>query len=231
MAIGLSMSRATVLSAQQGVATAPQAGAASEPQAVEIPETIVFSHNSTVTHQPFQLTMNNLVGGTIRYTTNGALPFAGSIAYAGPITINEPTVIRAQLFNDDGTAVGYPYTRSYIMANYEQTIPVISLVSDWGHFDTLHATARQRGKEWERPTNMEYFAPGGQVQFNVNAGIRIHGSKSRFFSPKKSFRIYFRKEYGGPGNLEYRLFGAKVHTAHTLLAGCMPTGCSIFTID
>jgi hypothetical protein len=53
---------------------------------------------------------------------------------------------------------------------------------------------------------MEYFAPGGQVQFNVPAGIRLHGNFSRLYNPKKSFRIYFSKSYGGPGNLEYPLF-------------------------
>jgi hypothetical protein len=53
---------------------------------------------------------------------------------------------------------------------------------------------------------MEYFGPGGQLQFNVKAGIRIHGNFSRLFNPKKSYRIYFRKSYGGPGNLDYPLF-------------------------
>jgi hypothetical protein len=177
-----------------------------EVQPATTPETLTFSQDSTVTHQPFQLTINSLVGGTIRYTTNGSLPIAASTAYTGALSINAPTVIRVQVFDENGTPIGNPYTKSYIIANYDQTIPVISIVTDWANLDTLHAHPHGRGKDWERPINLEYFAPGGQAQFNVNAGIRIHGQFSRLFSPKKSYRIYFRTAYGGPGKLEYPLF-------------------------
>ncbi|MBN1220384.1 MAG: CotH kinase family protein [Anaerolineae bacterium] len=213
LSVGVGLSPgASVVFAQEGTApesseeAATQAGEASESEPVVFPETIVFSHNAMVTNQPFVLTLTNLTGGTIRYTTNGSFPIAANAPYTGPITINESTVIRAQVFNNDGTPAGYPYTRSYIVANYEQTIPVISLVSDWVHFDTLHNAPQERGEEWERPVTMEYFAPGGHEEFNVNAGIRIHGGKSRWYSYKKSYRIYFNKKYGGPGNLEYPLF-------------------------
>ena len=200
--------------AQEGTVTASpkntesdaQENAVPEPQPVTLSETIAFSRDSTVTRQPFQLSMNSLVGGTIRYTTNGALPDAGSTPYTGAIAINEPTVIRAQVFDDHGTLVGRPYTRSYIIANYDQSIPVISIVTDWANLDALHAYPEGRGRDWERPISMEYIAPGGESQFNVNAGIRIHGHFSRLYSPKKSFRVYFRKVYDGPGKLDYPLF-------------------------
>ncbi|RME72537.1 MAG: hypothetical protein D6784_13335 [Chloroflexi bacterium] len=169
-------------------------------------ETIVFSRNSTVTRQPFQLTMTSRAGGTIFYTTNGALPNPAATPYSGPLTIAENTVIRAQVFDQDGNPVGNPYNRTYIIADYDQTIPVMSIVTDWAYLDELHTHADQRGREWERPITVEYIAPGGESQFNVNAGIRIHGHFSRLFSPKKSFRLYFRKSYGGPGRLDYPLF-------------------------
>ncbi len=168
-------------------------------------QSIRFSKDSLVTAQPFQLTLDNQVPGTIRYTTNGALPNANSMPYTGPLSINESTVLRAQVF-DGETPAGEVHTKSYIFAYYDQTIPIISIVADWGDLNTLHDAPRERGEEWERPMNMEYFAPGGQIQFNVRAGIRIHGNFSRIFSPKKSYRLYFRKSYGGPGNLEYPLF-------------------------
>lgn len=169
-------------------------------------ETLVFSQDSVVSRQPVQLTLTGLGSGIIRYTTNGALPTATSAAYSGPITISSPTIIRAQLFKADGAPAGYVYTKSYIIVDYDPTLPVVSLVSDWSQFDALHAASRERGKDWERPVNVEYFAPGGQIQFNVPAGIRIHGNFSRLFNPKKSYRLYFSKSYGGPGNLEYPLF-------------------------
>jgi hypothetical protein len=167
---------------------------------------ITFSPNSLVSRQPVLLKLNSQGAGTIRYTTNGSWPDANSAPYTGPISINQSTVIRAQLFGLDGVPQSYVQTHSYIIAAYEQTIPVISIVADWADLNTLHAFPQERGKEWERPINIEYFAPDGQAHFNVAAGIRIHGNFSRLFSPKKSYRIYFRKEYGGPGNLEYPLF-------------------------
>jgi|GEM_PF-1336418 len=167
---------------------------------------IHFSHNSVVTRQPLQLTLSPQVAGTIRYTTNGSLPDANSSPYQGPIAINESTVVRAQLFGADDTPLGPVQTKSYIVANYDQTIPVISLVSDWANFDAIGNNPKGHGKEWERPVNIEYFAEGGQIRFNYPAGIRLHGNFSRLFNPKKSFRIYFSKSYGGPGNLDYPLF-------------------------
>jgi hypothetical protein len=192
---------------QAGVSPAlAQEGTPTESQPALIPETIAFSQDSTVTPHPFQLTMNNLGGGVIRYTTNGSLPVDASTPYAGPIAINAPTVIRAQVFDDHGNPVGNVYTKSYIIANYDQTIPVISIVSDWTNLDALHANPEGKGRDWERPMTMDYFTPGGELQFSVNAGIRIHGHFSRLFSPKKSYRLYFRKIYGGPGRLNYPLF-------------------------
>lgn len=195
----------TVTESQGNTESTAPGNAVSLPQPVVIPETISFSRDSVITGVPFQLTLNSLVGGTVRYTTNGSLPTATSAAYTSPIAINTSTVIRAQVFNGV-TPIGNAYTKSYIIANYEQTIPVISLVSDWANFDAIQANPKERGKESERPVNIEYFAEGGLVQFNYPAGIRLHGNFSRLFSPKKSFRIYFSKDYGGPGNLEYPLF-------------------------
>lgn len=169
-------------------------------------ETITFSQDSRVTRQPLVLTLSSRLGGTIHYTTNGSMPHANATPYTGPIPINQSTVIRAQVFNADGTPVGGVSTKSYIIANYEQTIPVISISGEWPHLNSILDNPQGRGKEWERPINIEYFEPGGFAGFNVPAGIRIHGNFSRLFSPKKSFRIYFSKDYGGPGNLEYPIF-------------------------
>ncbi|HMQ51240.1 MAG TPA: CotH kinase family protein [Anaerolineae bacterium] len=170
-------------------------------------ETITFSQQATVTGQPFSLTMSTAIpGGVIRYTTNGSPPDPNTPAYNGPISIAKNTVIRAQVFNSQGQPVGDLHTKSYFVVDYEQTIPVMSLVSDWGNFNLLIDNAAERGPEWERPVNVEYFLPGGEEAFNVKAGVRIHGNFSRLFNPKKSFRLYFDKRFGGPGKLNYPIF-------------------------
>lgn len=169
-------------------------------------QTITFSQDSQVTRQPFQVTLTSLVaGGTIHYTTNGGLPDINSTPYTGALGIDKSTIIRAQVFKD-GKAVGDVYTKSYLVVSYDQSIPVVSIVADWNDLNAINTFPEERGEQWERPINMEYFAPGGKAEFNVKAGIRVHGNFSRMYSPKKSYRIYFRKSYGGPGNLEYPLF-------------------------
>lgn len=169
-------------------------------------QTVTFSRDSGVIREVFQLNLTSQVaGGTIRYTTNGALPDANSTVFAGALPIDKSTIIRAQVFKD-GKPVGDVYTKSYIIVNYDQSIPVVSMVADWNDLNTLHAFPEERGKDWGRPINLEYFAPGGAIQFNVKAGVRIHGNFSRIYSPKKSYRIYFSKAYGSNGNLEYPLF-------------------------
>jgi hypothetical protein len=169
-------------------------------------DTILFSHDSQVTGQPLVLTLRNQAGGTIHLTTNGSVPSPTSPVYTGPIPISAPTVVRAQVFDANGKPIGGIYTKSYIIANYNPTISVISISGEWAHLNEIQTAVEERGKEWERPINIEYFEPGGRIGFNVPAGIRLHGNFSRLYNPKKSFRIYFSKQYGGPGNLDYPVF-------------------------
>jgi hypothetical protein len=59
-----------------------------------------------------------------------------------------------------------------------------------------------RGRQWEQPATVSYF-DRGQLLFASGAGIRVHGGLSRDVSPVKSFKLYFRRDYGtrefGPG--------------------------------
>ena len=64
------------------------------------------------------------------------------------------------------------------------------------------------GKDWERPVSMEFFNSPDQLDFQINCGMELHGGHSRRpeKSPKHSFRIKFKTEYG-PSKLEHRVFG------------------------
>jgi hypothetical protein len=181
-------------------------GSGSDPAYAQTGETIRFSREAGVYRQPVQVTLTNLGRGTIHYTTNGSPPSPETEVYNGPLTINQPTVVRAQVFDAAGQPVGWDYTKSYIIADYDPTIAVISIASSWTDLNLLHNFPQERGREWERPINLEFFEPGGQPGFNVKAGMRIHGNFSRLFNPKKSYRLYFSKSYGGPGNLDYPVF-------------------------
>ena len=90
------------------------------------------------------------------------------------------------------------------------SIPSISLVLDADElFDPvtgLHANATQRGRAWERDVSFEVIDPVLGAGKQVNCGLRMHGGWNRFHEMlKKSFRLYFRSEYGD-SKFEYPLF-------------------------
>ncbi len=103
-----------------------------------------------------------------------------------------------------------------------QSLPSLSLVMPIGSLldpdRGLHALAQNKGREWERPMSLEYFEADGQRAFQINGGFRMQGGWNRHpESFKKSFRFYFRSEYGAP-KLRYPLFpDTAVDTFDTLI--------------
>jgi hypothetical protein len=97
--------------------------------------------------------------------------------------------------------------------NTLKAIPILSLVTDFSNmFGTngIYINSTQSGSAWERPVSIELIYADNTKGFQINAGIRIHGGSSRSFSssPKKSFKLCFRGEYGST-RLNYKLFGNK----------------------
>ena len=96
-----------------------------------------------------------------------------------------------------------------------EAIPTLSLVVDSDELldsvDGLHINAAQRGRSWERLASIEYLDPVTGVTRQANCGLRMHGGWNRFPEMlKKSFRLYFRSEYGD-ANFDAPLFeGAPV---------------------
>ncbi|ORX67730.1 hypothetical protein BCR32DRAFT_250394 [Anaeromyces robustus] len=103
-------------------------------------------------------------------------------------------------------------TDPYNLFDYEYGIYVLGKVhDDWIKEDPANANLmfflhkgnyNLKGREAERPATIEYFPGNGDREgFNEDVGIRIMGDASRSFI-QKSFRIFFRKEYGAK-NLKY----------------------------
>ncbi len=63
------------------------------------------------------------------------------------------------------------------------------------------------GDGWERPASIEYYDPQSGQSFQRNCALLLHGGNSRnpANTPKHSFRVSFRKEYGA-GKLRFNLF-------------------------
>ncbi|MBN2011896.1 lamin tail domain-containing protein [candidate division KSB1 bacterium] len=110
-------------------------------------------------------------------------------------------------------------------------IPTISIVTDKDNLFS-HSTAQDTGgiyiypapdgtplgRDWERPVSIEYFDADGTNDFQIDCGLRIHGGASRLpeKTPKHSFRVAFRSEYGA-SRLNYPLFGDDVATSFNTL--------------
>jgi hypothetical protein len=71
----------------------------------------------------------------------------------------------------------------------------------------IYSHPQQTGSESERRASVTFTYPDARAGFELNCGIRIQGGWNRRpeESPKHSFRITFRKKYGGI--LKFPLFG------------------------
>ena len=90
-------------------------------------------------------------------------------------------------------------------------LPTISIVTDLPNlFDPvtgIYSNPLGRDLPWERPASVEMINPDGSEGFQINAGLRLRGNASRLpISPKHSWRLFFRAEYGA-STLNFPLFG------------------------
>ncbi len=158
--------------------------------------------------EPISITLTATESDTIiRFTTDGSIPDESSELYRKPISVTQTMPLRVRTFRDEyfpGDVITYTY-----IIRERIVLPILSLVTEppnlWDRRTGIYENSQQHGREWERPVSVEYFNRQGTREFAENAGIRIHGGASRTRSPKRSFRLYFRSEYG-PTMLEYPLF-------------------------
>ncbi|MEZ5301095.1 MAG: lamin tail domain-containing protein [Verrucomicrobiales bacterium] len=191
-----------------------------------------FSHRRGYYGAPIlvQVTTNS-PGAAIRYTTDGSAPTesAGSL-YADPILIESTTTLRAIAYREgfrptnvdtqtylfpadiktqpemDAEVVGAPPYSESIEEDL-RSLPALSLVlpgdSMFGG-SGIYSNPGGRGIGAERAVSVEFFDAGGAEEFQIDAGIRIHGADARNHQ-KKPFKLYFRSGYGA-GKLRYPLF-------------------------
>ena len=157
-----------------------------------------------------------LPDSTVYYTLDGSDPTVGGAAYTAPLEIAETTVLRAVAL-DAGVPVSAVTTATYLVRE-STSLPVLSLIIDpaylWDAEQGIHVNAEERGRDSERPVTVEWLSPEGELGFSVAAGLRIHGNISRLRVPKRSFRLYFREDYG-PTELAYPLFGVEPVTGQS----------------
>ncbi|MAG54974.1 MAG: hypothetical protein CMJ83_01655 [Planctomycetes bacterium] len=109
-----------------------------------------------------------------------------------------------------------------VMNDALTSLPAVSIVTDPDHLfgpSGIYVNPQQEGVAWERPASVEWIYPDGTPGFQVACGLRIQGGASRLptKSPKHSFRLLFKNEYG-PSTLEYPWFeGSNVASFETVI--------------
>ena len=93
-----------------------------------------------------------------------------------------------------------------------RSLPTLSLVLRpddlWDEASGIYANPLESGVAWERGGSIELISPTGDTEFQIDAGIRIHGGFGRrpAATAKHSFRLFFKGEYGA-SKLDYPWFG------------------------
>jgi len=224
---------------------------------------ITFSHRGGYYTQPINLSISNIAGHQIKYTTDGSIPTVDSPNFPSELTLEDkstspniwsaiPTspdpdrlsfhgwvapeylvdkahTIRVAAFDGSGQLTK-TYTQTYFVADdiFEKyNLPILSIVTDGSNlFDDIHGIyvpgqeLDADNPEWtgnyfikedesERPVHMEYYQKDGDLGFAQEAGIRIHGGKTRH-AAQKSLRFYARTEYGSK-YFNYPLLPQKDH--------------------
>jgi hypothetical protein len=156
-------------------------------------------------------------GAQIRYTVNGKDPSpTNGTLYTQPILITNTTVLRAMAYKPgwaptDIDTQTYLYLSNVVKASVMKTsitrhatygpqmiqalrdVPSISLVTSSPANDTT-----------EVASSFEWLNPDGSPGVHARCGTRWFGGAFTFFE-KKSFRLYFRSEYG-TSKLRYPVF-------------------------
>jgi hypothetical protein len=128
--------------------------------------------------------------------------------------IDKANILRCATYRS-GIRTSKIHTHTYIVDSVifeKYEMPIISLVTDadnlFDHNDGIYTPGInynlddpgwtgnyfERGDLWERPVHVEYFEKNGNLGFAQNAGMRIHGGKTRQ-GAQKSFKFYARDEY------------------------------------
>ena len=137
-------------------------------------------------------------GFEIRYTTDGSSPRGGTV-YDGRIVVSRDTVIRCAGYLDD-EPVTPVVSKSYFTSSraLRMSLPILSISMPQNQFVFVHSNNDGRGRAYEREAYMEIFTPDGELATDLGFGLRLHGGAGRGggLSTKKSYKAYFRGEYG-----------------------------------
>lgn len=156
-------------------------------------------------------------GAEIRYTTDRSEPTAVSgLVYTGPLVISNTTVVKAAAFvpgwaPTDVDTHTYVFPSNIVAAATMRTSitkhPVYGplMRRALGELPSVSLTTRATINDTtEVRTSFEWLPEDGSKGVHVDCGVQRYGGAFTDFA-KKSFRLYFRSQYGAP-KLKYPVF-------------------------
>ena len=143
----------------------------------------------------------------------GLVAAAGAVLLIGAgIAIDRLDLFPDLKFAIQRTPSRMPSTRLVPESDVRMGEPILSLATEDQALNNpqtgLLTHPLEKGVEWERPAYVSYFDQG-QLRFAAQAGLRVHGGKSRENSPVQSFRLYFERKYGATTFGRGILFGGR----------------------
>ena len=141
-----------------------------------------------------------------------------------PDSIQHCIVIRAATFDENDSCTSAVATQSFFIRALgceNHNLPVISICADsldlfdfdrgilvpGVHYDSLNIFSGnyyQKGRDWEREVNVEFYEKDGNCGINQVCGLRTQGFRARCY-PQKGLKVYARKEYGKK-RFKYKFF-------------------------
>ena len=159
------------------------------------------------------------------YTGDGQLNDPSQQSLDGQFTIAKTTSLTLRLYQD-GYLPSVPVTRSYIKTTNQYTIPVVSIVGDKKYFTdpktgidcdgdgTNGKTGngqdwpRNYHQPWDRPVNLSFLTPEGEMLYNQDVNIKVSGGWTRQ-QRYRSFKLKANKIFDGQNRYDYSFFPQK----------------------
>lgn len=155
-----------------------------------------FSVAAGFYNSSFTVELTADAGETIYYTTDGSTPSRSSKVYSKPIQVNKTTVLRAAAASNDAMLSEAAAATYFI--GVDINAPVVSVMIDKDYLNDPSIgmmSAENYTKDWEYPTQVEYFSPDGVRMLSQQAGVVVSGEISRQYT-QKSMAFFSRKAYG-----------------------------------
>lgn len=173
----------------------------------------------------FNLTLHTpVLGGVIRYTTNGDAVTPASTAYSGPVALDRSTVVRARTYS--GTRASAETLRTYFFG-VAHDLPVVSLAAPATNFEfrngylfgmgssvldsagqvlqTYPYSGSNAWKDREIEVAFEFFETDRQARVRQRLGMSVYGGWGSRGYPQKSLALFARQKYGD-GNINHPIF-------------------------